>query len=414
MDEKKQPVGLTNPDEESGQVRNLLDQCKPNPKPEQKFIRHEGKTFIIIKIEAFPFSHNPCFFKDHCYIRQGTTNLELAGEDLIDFLRKRTVLNFEESRCAATLKDVDFDKLKNHLNKRNISTENLTEQDVQTILTGLRVASTNGEFYLKNVAMLFFAKEPQKYFSNLEARIVKYRNKEASVEAIEFDKVVKGNLPELIKQSLETVSESIGKHYVLVGPERKEILDYPENALREVLTNAFGHRDYFALQEVLIELYPDRIRITNPGGLLPGQSMRNFERTPQHRNPLLYRLLRDFGFGEGLGLGIRMIRTEFRLAKLPDPEFFEIGNVFQVILYGSESSKKRHSPSFLSERQKQAIAYLGKNKILKSDVYAKITGISHVTAVNDLNELVKQGRLKKVGKFRGAHYELSVTLSGTS
>src|SRR3989344_7816182 len=99
--------GLANPDEESQRLRQIFDQCKPNPKPEQDFVRHGGKTFIVLKVEQIPYSQNPCFFNKHCYIRQGTTNLELAGEELIDFLKKRNLLNFEESRSRATLKALD-------------------------------------------------------------------------------------------------------------------------------------------------------------------------------------------------------------------------------------------------------------------------------------------------------------------
>ena len=44
--------------------------------------------------------------------------------------------------------------------------------------------------------------------------------------------------------------------------------------------------------------------------------------------------------------------------------------------------------------------------LLKAGQYAKLVGISKPTAVTDLNELIKQGKIRKVGKFRGAYYEL--------
>jgi ATP-dependent DNA helicase RecG len=235
---------------------------------------------------------------------------------------------------------------------------------------------------------------------------VKYKNKEPSIGAITLDKRIYGTVPELIKNTFAAISENVGKRFTLKGVERREVLEYPEDSVREVITNAFGHRDYFVSKEVLIEIFPDRLKITNPGGLLPGQNIRNFERTPQHRNPIVYRLLHDLGLGEGLGLGVRMIRREFRESKLPDPDFFEIGNTFQVIFYNSESGKKRYSPTFLNERQKQALAYLEKHKTIKADEYAKMTGVSRVTAIRDLNELLKQGRIRKVGKYRGAYYEI--------
>jgi len=38
--------------------------------------------------------------------------------------------------------------------------------------------------------------------------------------------------------------------------------------------------------------------------------------------------------------------------------------------------------------------------------YARLVEISKPTAVTNLNELIKQGKIKKIGKFRGAYYEL--------
>lgn len=404
---KKELIGLTNPDEESQRIRHVLDQCKPNPKPEQEFVRHEGRTFIVLNVAAFAPSQNPCFFDRHCYIRQGTTNLELSGEDLIDFLRKRSVLNFEESKSRLTLQDLDRDKVLALLKSRGVSYGTLSDDELKSILAGLNVANYNGEFFLKNVAVLFFAKEPQRYLSNLEARIVKYRGTEPELGGILFDKRVYGTLPEIIEQTFRLISENVGRSYKLVGTKREEVLEYPKDSLREVVTNAFGHRDYFEPKEVLVEIFGDRIQITNPGGLLPGQNISNFCKTPRHRNPIVYRLLHDLGLGEGLGLGIRLIRKQFRQAKLPDPEFFEIGNAFQAVFYNSNSKKKRYPVDFENMRQKQAIAYLQKYPMLKTAHYAKMTGVSQPTAVKDLNELVKQGKLTKVGKFRGAYYELA-------
>ncbi|MFH0713444.1 MAG: ATP-binding protein [Candidatus Micrarchaeota archaeon] len=403
---KKEMKGVTNPDEESRRLRQVLDQCKPNPKPEQEFLRYENRTFIILKIEPIPHSHNPCFYNDFCFVRQGTTNLKLSGEDLIEFLKKRTLLNCEESRSKAHLNDLDLEKVKSFLRKRKINPKNLNEEDYKRILAGLNVANYNGEFFLKNVALFFFAKAPQKFFTNLEVRIVKYAGTEPELGLIRVDKRSYGTIPELINETFNMVLENTGKTFAITGTERKEIPDYPQESLRELITNALGHRDYFTQKEVLIEIFEDRLQITSPGGLLSGQSINNFEKTPQHRNPITYRLLGDLGLGEGLGLGIRLIRQQCREAKLPDPEFYEIGNAFQAIIYNRTSKKKKYLVDFENSRQKQALSYLQKNKSIKTQYYAKVIGISLPTAVKDLNELVKQGKVKKIGKYRGAYYEL--------
>jgi len=407
IEEKKREFrGLSNPDEESKRLRQDLEICKPLPKTEQEFIKHEGKTFIVMKIEPFANSQNPCFFKKKCFVRQGTTNLELAGDDLIEFLKRRAVLNFEELRSGATLADLDHAKIKRLLIKRKISHDDFKDDDFKRILAGLGVANYNGEFYLKNAALLFFAKEPQRFFSNLEVRIVKYSTSVPELAAIKLDKRLYGTIPELIGETIGAVIENVDKTLVLEGPERKERPIYPPDAVREVITNALGHRDYFQSKDVLVEIFADRVQITSPGGLLAGQNITNFDRTPQHRNPITYRLLHDLGLGEGLGLGVRLIRKQCREAKLPDPEFFELGNTFQVILYNHVSDRKRLAADFESPRQKQLLAYLKKNQRVKSVQYAELVGVSSPTAINDLNELIKQGKIRKVGKFRGAYYVL--------
>ncbi len=402
----KAPLGLSNPDEESKRLRQVLDQCRPNPKPEQHFIRHESKTFIVLKVEQFPQSQNPCFFGKRCFIRQGTTNLELAGEDLIDFLRKRTLLNYEESRTSATLKDLEIDKIHKLLKARGSQIDGLGDDNLKRILVGLRVASQNGEFYLKNAALLFFAKEPKTQGMGLDVRVVKYSGAEPELSAVKLDKRLTDTIPELILHSFELVSENIGKTYSLDGPERKTVLDYPTQALREAITNAIGHRDYYDPKGILIEIFDDRLRITNPGGLLAGQTIENFDRTPQHRNPICYLLLDDLGLGEGLGQGIRKIRTQFRERGLPDPEFFQLGNMFQIVLHNSSSKRPRKQADFENQRQRAILVYLGKNSSLNAAEYAKIAGVTKPTILNDLNELIKQGKVRRVGQFRGAYYEL--------
>lgn len=403
---KKDLKGLDNADEESRRLRQVLDQCKPNPKPEQEFLRHDGKVFIVLKIEPFPYSQNPCFYNRKCFVRQGTTNLELAGEDLIEFLKKRTVLNFEESKSRISFPDLDIAKINRFLKRRDIRFEGWGEDEYKSILAALKVANYNGEFFLKNVAVFFFAKEPQRFLPNLEVRVVKYNGLEPALDAIKVDKRISATIPELIDNAFAVIVENVGKSFTLMGTERKEILDYPRDALREIITNAVGHRDYFVSREVLVEIFDDRLQVTNPGGFLAGQTITNFDKTPQHRNPITYRLLHELGLGEGLGLGIRLIRRRCREIRLPDPDFFEIGNAFQVILYNRTSKKKQYLAEFENQRQKQLLAYLHKNKSIKAKQYAKLVGVSGPTAIKDISELIKQGKVKKIGKYRGAYYEL--------
>jgi ATP-dependent DNA helicase RecG len=405
---EKQFIGIQNPDKASQDIHAMLESCKPKPNVEQQFVKEDGKTFIVLNITQFSLSQGACFFERQCFVRQGTTNICLDGDDLINFLKNKAVLNFEEQRTTAKLEQIDTKKLESLFKKRNIPEENLKGEKLKHILAVLHMANYNGEFYIKNAGLMFFAKEPELFFPNLQVRIVKYSGTEPELDKIELDIRVQGTIPELIDQTFIQITKNIGKQYIISGTKREENFIYPQNALREVITNALGHRDYFNTQGVLVEIFEDKIQMTNPGSLLQGQTIKNFYKTPQHRNPVCYQLLHDLGYGEGLGLGIRLIRKTMREYGLPDPEFYSLGNTFRIILYNNRSAKKVQAVDYENPRQKQALGYLKEKHMIKSEEYSKVFGVSVPTAINDLNELIKQGKVRKIGKFRGVYYELNV------
>ena len=398
--------GVRDADAESRRIREALDRCRPQPQTSQEFVRHEGKVFILLLVEQMAYSQNPCEFDGHYYLRQGTTNTRLTGEERIEFLRRRSVLSFEESRSHATLQDLDSNKLQNFFRARKVDVNIGNDEELKARLAALRAANFNGSFFLKNLSTMFFASDPTKFYSNLEVRIVKYKGTEKKLEALVSDERLVNTAPELIEATFRNISNQLPKQYKLVGTKREE-LEYPEEALREAIVNAIGHRDYFDNQDVLLEIFDDRLIMTNPGGLLPGQTQANFDHNPKHRNPLTYRMLHDLKLGEGLGMGIQKIRTQFRQARLPDPEFINLGSAFQVVLYNNSSRNKRYLADFENDRQKQLIAYVETHKTIKTKQFSKLVGVSGPTAIKDLNELIKQGKIHKVGKYRGAYYELA-------
>lgn len=407
VDSKKEPNGLKDSDASSRRLREQIDLCRPRPNLNQEFIKQEGKTFIVVLVEPFALSQNPCFYDRKCYVKQGTTDEEIYGETLIDFLRRRAVLNFEELKSQAKLSDLSEEKLTGYFKIREQPFDPKKHDELKARLVAIKCAAFNGDFYLKHIAPMFFASEPSKFFNNLEVRVVVYKGREKELEQIASDERLTGTVPELIDKAFDKLKEKIGKSYALSGTRREEIPDYPLAALREAVTNAIGHRDYFDPMVCLFEIYSDRLELTNPGGLLPGQNTSNFDKNPLHRNPLVYRLLQDYQIGEGLGSGVEKMRKQCRMVGLPDPEFHNLGTAFRVVFYNRSSEKPRHPLEHLNQRQREALAFLEKHKSLKTQQYAKLVGVSQPTASYDLNELIKQGRIRRVGKFRGAYYELT-------
>ncbi len=98
--------------------------------------------------------------------------------------------------------------------------------------------------------------------------------------------------------------------YEMTGePRRKEIPEVPYDALREAVINAVAHRDYFEKgANVMVEMFDDRIEITNFGGLVKGLKPVDFGKKSVLRNPNIAGLLHRVKYIEKMGTGINKMR----------------------------------------------------------------------------------------------------------
>ena len=106
-------------------------------------------------------------------------------------------------------------------------------------------------------------------------------------------------------------------------------------ALRELIANALIHQD-FSIRGAgpMIEIFDDRIEISNPGGLLPSKRLDRLIGTqPESRNELLARAFRRYKLCEELGSGLLKAGLQVELYGLPPIEFTAGVNFFKVTLY---------------------------------------------------------------------------------
>ncbi|MBQ9415272.1 MAG: hypothetical protein IJU20_00300 [Clostridia bacterium] len=47
--------------------------------------------------------------------------------------------------------------------------------------------------------------------------------------------------------------------------KRSEIPEIPEDAIREIIVNAFAHANYEIVPEIVIGIHPNKIEVYNPG-----------------------------------------------------------------------------------------------------------------------------------------------------
>ena len=91
------------------------------------------------------------------------------------------------------------------------------------------------------------------------------------------------------------------------GLFRKRIRQYAPEVIRELLINAIAHKKYTISGDIFIEVYRDRLEITNPGSLPIGITASNILHSRHRRNPHLIRIFHDMNLMEGEGSGYDLI-----------------------------------------------------------------------------------------------------------
>lgn len=400
-------VGIKeNKDELQRKIANANQCISPNPSLDIETHKINGKKILIVIIQKA--SDNVYYtFNGAIWVRIGSTIKKLEGYNHLEFLKNKQIISFDESyEDNVTLNDLDISKIKAYLNVRD-QKDFLENHTIEDFLLSKKLASKNGKLRIKNSAVLLFAKNPQEFYPQSEIKFVKFAGSEP-IEILDHQLIQK-DIINSIEEIIKLIKRNIRKEIKIISgqPKRKEEYEYPLEVIREAIVNAIAHRDYFSKDSIQISIFDNRIEITNPGSLPHGLPKELFGTISVQRNPITYRFLRDMGYVEGLGTGIPRMKNHMRKKGLRDPEFRFTESFFRIILYNKKGSKKPiRSKEDLNERQKKALEYLKRNKTIKSQTYEEINKVSHATAVNDLNEMIEFGYVKKIGAFRGAYYVL--------
>lgn len=121
---------------------------------------------------------------------------------------------------------------------------------------------------------------------------------------------------------------------------RKQVKMYPEVAVREFVANALIHQDFAITGAgVMIEIYSDRIEITNPGVPLVDTN-RFIDAVPRSRNEGLASLMRRLNICEERGSGVDRAIAMVETYQLPAPKFVRGEDNTTVTLYAYKPLSK--------------------------------------------------------------------------
>jgi len=175
--------------------------------------------------------------------------------------------------------------------------------------------------------------------------------------------------------------------------------EFPPDAIAEAIVNALAHRDYHSNGSVEVRLFSDRLEIWNPGtmpGTLSLEDLRHAHPSIPY-NPLIAEALYLAGYIERVGSGTQRMIALCKKAGSPEPEFALRASCFVITFWRDWLTSEVLAGFQLNDRQRQAITHV---KALGKITNRELRDLAHVitrTASRDLEDLVHQGLLMKVG-----------------
>lgn len=286
-------------------------------------IEIEGNSVVLLEIEKA--SYRPVQFKGTEYIRIGSYKKLLK-----DFPEMERVLwkifdksCFEEAIAMENIGDSEVIKYLDHVKFFELLGIPLYE-DLPKILEKLSeeemiVKNNSGNWNIYNLGAILFARNLSdfKFIRRKSVRVIEYKGN-SRIETLREQEGARGyacgfeGLIEFINNLLP-INEVIGKAL------RKQVLMYPQLAIRELVANAIIHQD-FSLKGTgpMIEIFSDRIEITNPGKPLV-RPERFLDTPPKSRNETMASFMRRIGICEERGSGFDKVVFETELYQLPAP-----------------------------------------------------------------------------------------------
>jgi len=385
-------------------ANTISQSTEPRLIPEMEEQSHDGKPVVAIHIKENPLK--PVSVRGRCYRRVGSSNRVMQPHEISEMHLQSIGSSWDLTPApGASLADLDFARVAEYIRKANESgRRNIAPgESPQTVLEKIGLVQGNKPSW---AAILLFGKEPQRFLSQATIHCGLFDADEISVLD---DRMVTGTLIEQINDAMEFIRKNIRVAFVMTGePERKQVWDYPVEALREAVINAICHRNYTISSSVEIRILRDSLKVWSPGRLASGITLPELfsSHASVLRNKGIAQVLYDIGWIERWGGGIQKMRSASAEAGLPEPVFQE-DQGFSVIFRKDVFDRDYLVRAGLSERQITAVLYTRENGKITNADYQRILEVSGTTAQRDLKDLVARNILEMSGKRKGTHYTLS-------
>ncbi|SNQ46470.1 putative transcriptional regulator [Frankia canadensis] len=433
-----QPVGIDAAKLASDLAAACVDQLEPAVRSDIDIVSVDGQSVVAARIDEMAVDRKPCHVRARglergSYLRTHDGDRPLSTYEVHILVSSRGQPRDDMVPVLeASPADLDADLVTSLVRRLRATRGPLfSGSSDDEVLRLLRVLIDTEDGPKPSLAgLLALGRYPQRYYPQLDVTFVAYPT--ITGEPIQGgtrfldNQSIDGAIPIMVSMALAAVRRNMKRRAIIVGIGRLDQWEYPEEAIREAVANALMHRDYHPLAQgtqIRVELYPDRLVVTSPGGLHGPVSREDLLAEPasSSRNALLAKLLEDVevpGTGrtvcENRGTGLPAMAAALRSAGMEPPALIDTVREFRVVFH-SHSLLDDDSVAWLStvdtaglaDRQRFGLAFLYRNTTITNQQYRGLTGCDAGTASRDLTGMAAAGLVTKNGDRRWTQWRLA-------
>ena len=256
------------------------------------------------------------------FIRVGSTSREASRDELQRMFQASGNLHYGVKPVpGAGLDNLDRRRLKDYLisapggqppadDDAGAWQTLLRNIDLMTMSAGLPVATIDG--------MLLFGRSPKRFLPQSGIRAVCFPGTDLDYAA-RADENLRGPMVPLraanrdivelglVDQAWDFVRRNTTPTAHLESARKIQSWEYPESVVREAVVNALVHRDYsIAGTDIMLAIFSNRLEITSPGRLPNTITTDGMKAGARYaRNQTLVNIMRDYGYADARGMGVR-------------------------------------------------------------------------------------------------------------
>lgn len=285
-------------------------------------LAHPDGRVVVIEIPSRPTGH-PNHYKGTYLMRAGESLVPMSQDQLKRIFSEGEPNWFMQTAkaelCAAeVIALLDSQTFFDLLKQPYPTTQN---EVLAKLLSSQLINSKNGQWTITNLAAITLAKQLDLFSPELSRKAPRFIiydgvNKLHTKE----DRIFNQGYAVCFQYLLDFVHSSAPQNYYVEEVVRDEVKMFPKQALRELIANALVHQDMqVSGTSVMIEMYTDRVEISNPG--LPSIKVERFIDEDRSRNEILANLMRRLHICEEKGSGIDKVIYAAEVYQLPAPDF---------------------------------------------------------------------------------------------